>query len=402
MGKVLTHRTLRRVLRSALAFVFVLALLAPNFQPTAQAVTQSDINKLQTSASNLASKKKELQSKLSALADDKSAALEKKKLLDQQVSTIQSQIANVESQISDYSSLITQTQGELVDAQTKEAAQQELFNQRVRAMEERGTISYWSILFKASSFTDLLSRLDFINEIMDSDQSVINQLQALQREIQSKKESLEQDKAQSESAKADLVSKQTELDTQRKAANQLVNQIEQNEDDYQDTLDDIAAEEESIQAAIVKKSKELAAQQAAAGQSVVSESGYIWPVSSHRISSGFGYRSASATNGIGSTYHKGIDIAGVGYSSTVHASKSGTVIVSQYSSSYGNYVVISHGSGSTTLYAHMSSRSVSEGQVVHQGDAIGVTGSTGHSTGPHLHFEITINGSRVNPANYLP
>ena len=123
---------------------------------------------------------------------------------------------------------------------------------------------------------------------------------------------------------------------------------------------------------------------------------FRWPISG-RITSGFGGR--SSPGGIGSTNHKGTDIGRVGYTSPIYASKAGTVIVSQYSSSYGNYVVISHGSGNTTLYAHMSSRKVSVGQYVNQGDVIGITGSTGNSTGPHLHFEVTENGVRVNPLN---
>ncbi|MCI2058707.1 MAG: peptidoglycan DD-metalloendopeptidase family protein [Oscillibacter sp.] len=412
MSRLLRNRALRRGLKTVLAVVFALALLVPSVVPQAQAVTQKQINALKNSAGNLATKKKQLQSKLDALADDKSAAVERKKLLDEQIQNIAQQISNSEQQISEYASLIGQTQAELAEAQEKEQKQYELYCERVRAMEERGAISYWSVLFKANSLTDLLSRLDFINEIMDSDQSVINHLQTLQTEIKAKEENLQASKSSEEEARSDLVSRKTELNSKRAQADKLVLEIEQNEDEYSDTLDDIAAEEEEIQNRIVQMSRELAAQQEAerkkqqaAGQPVtpsVSESGYIWPVSSHKITSGFGYRSASSTGGVGSTYHKGIDIGGVGYGSAVHAAKSGTVIVAQYSSSYGNYVVIAHGSGSTTLYGHMSSLAVSAGQSVTQGNVIGYTGSTGHSTGPHLHFEITINGSRVNPANYLP
>ena len=127
--------------------------------------------------------------------------------------------------------------------------------------------------------------------------------------------------------------------------------------------------------------------------------GYIWPVSSRKITSPFGPRNTGIPGA--STNHKGVDIGGVYYSSEVHAAKAGTVIVSERSSSYGEYVVISHGSGNTTLYAHMSSRNVSVGDVVEQGDVIGITGSTGISSGPHLHFEITENGVRVDPLQYL-
>ena len=391
---------MKKAARLLTALLLALTLTAAELTP-ALAVTQADIDSLKNDAADLTSQRKELESKLDALKDDKSQALAKKQLLDQKVTNTAAQIKNVEAQIADYAALITQTEAELLDAQQREEAQYELFCTRVRAMEERGKVSYWSVLFKAESFTDLLGRMDIVNEIMDADQAVIDQLQALQVEIEEKKASLEASKAESEAAKADLVAKKTELDAQRKEAIALVNEINDNENEYKETLDELDKEEERIQAMIVKKSKELAAQQAAqnGGTSNAALGGYIWPVSSHYITSTFGGR--ASPGGIGSTNHKGIDIGRVGYTTEIHAAKAGTVIVSQYSSSYGNYVVVSHGSGNTTLYAHMSSRKVSVGAYVNQGDVLGITGSTGHSTGPHLHFEISENGVRINPLNYL-
>ena len=391
---------MKKAARLLTALLLALTLTAAELTP-ALAVTQADIDALKNDAADLTSQRKELESKLDALKDDKSQALAKKQLLDQKVTNTAAQIKNVEAQIADYAALITQTEAELLDAQQQEEDQYELFCTRVRAMEERGKVSYWSVLFKAESFTDLLGRLDIVNEIMDADQAVIDQLQALQVEIEEKKASLEASKAESEAAKADLVAKKTELDAQRKEAIALVNEINDNENEYKETLDELDKEEERIQAMIVKKSKELAAQQAAqnGGTSNAALGGYIWPVSSHYITSTFGGR--ASPGGIGSTNHKGIDIGRVGYTTEIHAAKAGTVIVSQYSSSYGNYVVVSHGSGNTTLYAHMSSRKVSVGAYVNQGDVLGITGSTGHSTGPHLHFEISENGVRINPLNYL-
>ena len=393
-------KTVKKTVRLLAALLLALTLTAAELSP-ALAVTQADIDALKNDAADLSGQKKELENKLSALKDDKSQALAKKQLLDQKVSTTAAQIKNVEAQIADYAALIAQSEAELLDAQQREEAQYELFCTRVRAMEERGKVSYWSVLFKAESFTDLLGRLDIVNEIMDADQAVIDQLQALQAEIEEKKTSLEASKAESEAAKADLVAKKAELDAQRKEAIALVNEINSNENEYKATLDELDKEEERIQAMIVKKSKELAAQQAAqnGGSSNAALGGYIWPVSSHYITSTFGGR--ASPGGIGSTNHKGVDIGRVGYTSEIYAAKAGTVIVSQYSSSYGNYVVVSHGSGNTTLYAHMSSRKVSVGAYVNQGDVLGITGSTGHSTGPHLHFEITENGTRINPLNYL-
>ena len=370
------------MLRCLAAFVLALAVVTADLSPAA-AVTWADVNDLKDEAGDLADQRKELESQLDALADDKSEALKRKDLLDQQITNLSSQIRNVEAQISTYETLITQTEAELAEAQEKEEAQYELFCSRVRDMEKRGTVSYWSVLFRATSFTDLLGRLDIINEIMDADQAVIDELKALQEEIETKKTELETSK--------------NDLDVQRTKANQLVQEIESNESEYQSTLDAIEAEEESIQKKIVQLSQQLAAQNGSSSSAALG--GYIWPVSSRRITSPFGNRNTGIAGA--STNHKGVDIGGVYYTSQVHAAKAGTVIISTYSSSYGNYVVVSHGSGNTTLYAHMSSRSVSVGDYVNQGDVLGITGSTGISSGPHLHFEITENGTRVNPLNYL-
>ena len=387
-----------RLGRTLTVLLLAACLLAANLSP-ALAVTQSDIDALKDESSSLSAEKKELQAKLDALAEDKSTAMERKNLLDQQIANTSAQISNVEAQIQQYAALISQKETELAEAEAEEEAQYELFCERVRAMEKRGTVSYWSVLFNAESFTDLLSRLDFSNEIMASDQRVIDDLKALQEQIEAAKATLEESKAAEESAKAELVSKKKELDTQRSEANAVIQQLTATENETEAVLSELEAEEEAIQAEIQRLSRELAAQQAANGQAVeTNPGGYIWPVSSRYITSTMGGR--TSPGGIGSTNHKGTDIGRGGYTSSVYASKAGTVIVATYSSSYGNYVVISHGSGNTTLYAHMSSIKTYVGAYVNQGDVIGITGSTGNSTGPHLHFEITENGVRVNPLSH--
>ena len=389
---------LKRLGRALVCLMMVFCVLSGNVAPVL-AVTQAEIDALKDDAGDLKAKRKELESKLSALSNDKAQVMKRKNLLDQQISNTASQIQNVESQIANYASLITQTEAELADAEAREAAQYELFCQRVRAMEEQGTVDYWSVLFRASSFSDLLGRLDIINEIMDYDQRVIQDLKRLQVEIAEKKATLEASKAESEAAKTELVAIKKELDGQRTEANRLIQEIKNNESEYRSAVKDLEREEEEILAMILKKSQELAAQQAAQGKpSQSSSGGYIWPVDSRYITSTVGGR--TSPGGVGSTNHKGTDIGRVGYTSSIYASKAGTVIVSQYSSSYGHYVVVSHGSGNTTLYGHMSSRKVTVGQYVNQGDVLGITGSTGNSTGPHLHFEITENGVRINPLSH--
>ncbi len=390
-------KRLWNILRNTVIVLFVVASLQLDVVgPTVQAVTQADIDALQDDADALGEQRAELESQLEALADDKSQALARKNLLDSQIANTNARIANVEAQIAQYDALITQTQAELDQAEADEAEQMEVFRQCVRAMEEGGTISYWSVLFNAVDFSDLLGRLDAANEIMEFRQSVVDELRRLQEEIAGKKADLETQRTAQEDAKTELEATLSELDAQRAEANALVAEIENNESEYQTALDEIDAEEEAIQAEIVRLSRELAA---ANGDTGAALGGYIWPVSSRRITSPFGPRNTGIPGA--STNHKGVDIGGVGYTTEVHAAKAGTVIVSQRSSSYGEYVVVSHGSGNTTLYAHMSSRSVSVGDYVDQGDVLGITGSTGISSGPHLHFEITENGSRVNPLNYL-
>jgi len=391
-------RYLIRFCRTLMCLAMVFCVLAVDLAP-ALAVTQAEIDELKDDASDLKSKRKELEAKLSALSDDKAEAMNRKKLLDQQISNTSAQIQNVEAQIANYAELIDQTQAELTVAEEQEAVQYELFCKQVRSMEEDGNVDYWAVLFRAKSFSDLLGRLDIINEIMDYNQRVIQDLKDLQAEITAKKAELEASKAESEAAKAELVATKKELDAQRTEANRLIQEIRDNESAYKSAVDDLEREEEEILAMILRKSQELAAQQAAQGRPVQSNpGGYIWPVDSRYITSTVGGR--ASPGGVGSTNHKGTDIGRVGYTSPIYAAKAGTVIVSQYSSSYGNYVVLSHGSGNTTLYGHMSSRKVEVGQYVLQGDVIGITGSTGNSTGPHLHFEITENGVRINPLSH--
>ncbi len=388
----------RRFFQALLALTMALLLSAAELTP-ALAVTQADIDALKNESNDLSTEKKELQAKLESLAADKSTAMERKTLLDQQIANTSAQISNVEEQIQQYAALISQKEEELIQAQEDEAAQYDLFCDRVRAMEKRGEVSYWSVLFRADSFTDLLSRLDMINEIMAADQRVIDQLKDLQAQIETAKTELETNKAEEEAAKSELEARKSELNTQRSEANALIQQLAANESETEAALDELEAEQDAIRAEIQRLNEQLIAQQAANGNSVQSNpGGYIWPVDSRYITSTVGGR--ASPGGIGSTNHKGTDIGRVGYTSPIYASKAGTVIVSQYSSSYGNYVAISHGPGNTTLYAHMSSRKVSVGQYVNQGDVIGITGSTGNSTGPHLHFEVTENGVRVNPLSH--
>ncbi len=386
--------TKRRV-RALAALLMAVLLVCTEAAPAMAWVTQADINALKDDAGDLEKQRKELKAKLEDLKDDKAQILTRRQALDEQIQVTSDQIANAEAQIATYEELIAQEEQVLADAEAREKAQYELFCKRVRAMEERGTTSYWAVLFGATSFSDMLTRLNDINEIMEADQRLMDNLKIMQEETKAAKAALEDSKAAEEAVRADLVSKKSQLDSQRNQAIALINEIHSNETAYKGTLAELDAEEERIQEKIVQLSRELAAQNQNAKSN---PGGYIWPVDSRYITSTVGGR--SSPGGVGSTNHKGTDIGRVGYTSQIYAAKDGTVIASQYSSSYGNYVAISHGSGNTTLYGHMSSRKVKVGQYVKQGDVIGITGSTGNSTGPHLHFEVTEGGERINPLSH--
>ncbi len=390
----------KRTGRGLLCLLLVLAMLSPAPVPLvgeAQAVTQDDIDALQADADALAEESQKLKSELAKIRSDKTQALNARVMLDQQIDLTQKKIANTESRISGYNALLDQTTYELEENQKQEAEQYELFCQRARVMEMQGTPSYWAVLFKATSFSDLLSRLADVQTVIDYDQQVIDDLRAIRVQIQEKQALQEELRTETEATKAQLEEQKAELAEQRQEAEKIYQEILADEALAAEALSAKNAEAERIQDEILKKTEELAAQM---GWDTTS-GGYIWPeTKSKKITSPYGPRNTGLPGA--STNHKGVDIGGVGYDTNVLATKAGVVITSAYSNSYGNYVVISHGRGNTTLYAHMSSRSVKEGDTVTQGQVIGVTGSTGISYGAHLHYEITENGSRVNPLDYLP
>lgn len=391
----------KKLLRPLLALACALALTLGGLTPfsmvqDASAVTQEEIDQLQDELNGMSAEKEQLEKELKSLQNDKSAAVAKKENIDKQIAVLQREINGVEALISEYETLIAQTEQEIRENEEEEARQYEKFCQRVRAMEERGTVSYWSVLFHSASFSELLSAMDFISEIMDSDQKVIDDLRSLRAQIEEKKASLQESLAQQQSAKDTLVVKRGELSTQRAEAEKVLAELRENEAEYQKVLAEKDAAMERQQEEIVRLSRELAAQN---GDTTETYGGYIWPCSSKYITSPLGARYTGIPGA--STNHAGIDIGRVGYTTKAVAAKAGTVIISAYNKYRGNYVVVSHGSGNTTTYQHLSSRSVSKGDYVAQGQVVGITGCTGVSRGAHLHFEITEGGKIIDPLKYL-
>ena len=393
----------RRVLFGGLAAVLALLLLLPMVTMIlggAGAVTQSEIDALKAEQAASQARQDELEEQLADVEADQAEAQQRRQLLQAQLDAINNEIENIDKQIAYYDAEIAQKEAEQAEAEANEEAQYELFCQRVRAMEEEGTVSYWSILFNSESFSELLDRLADIDAVMDYDNQVMDELIAIREEIIALRTQLETSRAEEQAARDQQAAKQAEQQAKVAEAQELLDQINADVAEVNRQLDAESEAAAEIQAEIAQKQKQLEEQRRQNNITIDSETSYLWPLPGYyRLSSLFGYRIHPITGKAHS--HTGIDIPAPG-NTPILACKSGQVVTSAYHYSYGNYVVIDHGNGNSTLYAHMSSRAVSEGDMVTQGQTIGYVGTTGSSTGNHLHLEVRDNYTRVDPESKFP
>ena len=393
----------RRVLFGGLAAVLALLLLLPMVTMIlggAGAVTQSEIDALKAEQAASQARQDELEEQLADVEADQAEAQQRRQLLQAQLDAINNEIENIDKQIAYYDQEIAQKEAEQAEAEANEQAQYELFCQRVRAMEEEGTVSYWSILFNSESFSELLDRLADIDAVMAYDNQVMDELIAIREEIIALRTQLETSRAEEQAARDQQAAKQAEQQAKVAEAQELLDQINADVAEVNRQLDAESEAAAEIQAEIAQKQKQLEEQRRQNNITIDSETSYLWPLPGYyRLSSLFGYRIHPITGEAHS--HTGIDIPAPG-NTPILACKSGQVVTSAYHYSYGNYVVIDHGNGNSTLYAHMSSRAVSEGDMVTQGQTIGYVGTTGSSTGNHLHLEVRDNYTRVDPESKFP
>lgn len=391
----------RRIVVAVLALVMALALILPMLSmiPRAGAAStdelKSQISSLKGDAADMKEKKAALQSQLSAVRGKLTEATQEKKLRDAELDFIRQEIYNAEQQIAYYDALIVDEEANLAAARAREEAQFQLFCQRVRAMEETGSSSYWSILFSADSFSELLNRAVDIQDVMDYDNAVIDQLEADRQAVADTLAALEATQAEQEEQKIALDGKKAEQEVKVAEAVQVLKNLEADKAAYQKLLDEQAADEARVAKEIARLQEEYDEKIRQNQIQIDPGTGWHWPLPGHYyLTSRTGSRIHPIT-GRPHT-HTGTDIAapsGV----PIESVKGGVVTISERGSSYGNYVVLNHGDGTSSLYAHMSSRAVKVGQVVKQGAVLGYVGSTGNSTGPHLHLEIRVGGSRIDP-----
>ena len=399
----------RRIVCLVLAAVMLLGLISSALIIMVNAASSSEIKKERDA---LQAKIKENQSKTQSLVDKKSD-------IDQQINMTLATVDNLNKQVQQYSLLIANKQSELEASQAEEQRLNEQYKTRIRSMEETGNISYWAILFGANSFSDLLDKIDVIQEIAKADQLMLDKMKAVSEKIASERTELEQQLAELDATRDELDQQEQELEAQRaeqdvllrdmlKAYEEMSADYEQNMADEAALSEDIAKSEAAYYAALSKEEAERIAALNRQNNNKGSNSnssgstntgGWLYPLPYQcQVTDSYGYRIHPLTGKY--SWHNGVDF-GAGAGTSILATKSGTVTTAAYSSAWGYYVVINHGDGYSSLYAHQPSLSVSVGDYVTQGQTIGTVGSTGYSTGPHLHFTIYYNGADVNPFNYI-
>lgn len=401
------------ILAGLMAAVMLLGLvigLFPSASAESSASIKKRLDKLKDEKGAIDDEIAALESQISDNMDDMEAIVAQKNLIDQEVALIYQQIDNINSQITEYGLLIADKQDEL-DAKEEHLAYLQAKNEeRIRAMEKNGKVSYWSVIFKANSFADLLDRLKMIEEIAKADKQRLEDMAKAAEEVAEAKEALQTEKSALEASKDELAEAQKVLDAKRAEADELLRELVAIGAEYQALLDEQEEEQAELLLQIAKAEKEYNAQKAkeqaalrpstpSGGSTPTVSGGWMVPCSYTWFASPFGMR----LHPIDKVYkmHYGVDLSGPS-GTPIYATRSGTVTIASYNWSAGNYVNINHGDGYSSIYMHMTHYVVSYGQKVSQGQLIGYMGSTGASTGPHLHFGISYNGTYVNPANYMP
>lgn len=406
------------LLSAVMASTIVFRALPLSVTAASSAALQSQLEDLQSEADAIAAEAERLQQEMAENQSETQSIVDRKSNIDQKLELTRQQVENLNQQIQQYNLLIAEKQAELDEATERETALNEQYKLRLRAMEESGSVSYWSVLFHASSFTDLLDRLDMIQEIAEADRTMLRELQQAADEIVAARTEVEQGRTQLQEAKDELAVLETQLAEERAEADEILVELASNQKELeasgamyeqleaevrQQITETQAAYEAALADEEAQRQIEAARQEAASGSistpSSPSSSGFIYPLgASGFVTDAYGYRYHPIDGDY--KFHPAVDFA-VPQGTPIYATKSGTVTAATYNEYNGYYVAINHNDGYTSLYAHMTNFVVSVGQTVSQGEVIGYVGSTGYSTGPHMHFEITYGGASVNPMEYV-
>ena len=388
------RRTAGQKIITAVALVMAILMIA-GFLASALnifAVTKAQVDALKTKVAEAGKRKNELKNQLSGLTNDLSALQKQISLLDSQIEAQQDEIDAQEELLGELTQMIADKTIELEESERQQAEQYAQLRSRLRYMVEHGTTSSLSILLSSDSFSDFLNRYEIIRQISLRDENLFEQLKAIRDKVLTEKRELEDTKKDAEDTKLQMEANKAELEAQMEAKRKQMESIQLAQKNVKDAYTAMIETEDELMAQYKKAAAEYAAQSTYVGGT------FMWPLpaGNNVVTCKYGMRTHPITGT--RKLHTGVDLrAATG--TKVYAANKGTVTTSGYSSAWGNYIIISHGGGITTLYAHLSKRSVSKDDKVKQGDIIGYSGNTGYSTAPHLHFEISKNGSTYNPLN---
>ena len=427
------------ILAGLMAALMILTLILSLLPTRASAASSSEIRK---QINELKNQKKEIQAQIEDLKDqyqknenEIADIVARKNIIDQEIGLLHAQITNMTEQISAFSVLVADKQDELDNAQTRFEQMNEDCKVRIRAMEEEGSLTYWEVLFRATSFSNLLDRLTMVEEIAASDIRRLQELSDAADAVEVSRQELALEKEELDATKAELDATQAQLDEKREEADALIQELLSHAEELEALQEQKEKEDEELMAHIAEmeqaynraKEEEWLAYIATAttaapttqpgggdggidfgngggsnnsgGNNNAGSTSWIRPCSYVKVTSPYGFREQPTAGA--SRFHQGIDL-GAPAGTTIVASRAGTVTSAGYSNSLGWYVTINHGDGFSSMYGHMLGPAyVSSGSYVSQGQSIGGVGSTGISTGNHLHFAILYNGAYQNPAAYV-
>lgn len=387
-----------------LTVLLSVSLIEPAF------ATKVEVDNAKKKVTSLEQEKKKVEATLKSLEGLKSDAAAYVKKLDAQLETVNDELDKLSGQITEKEADIVRTQQELEDAKQVETEQYASMKLRIKYMYERGETSFIDQILQSEDIVQMLNRAEYIQQIAEYDRQQLDAFEANRQQIEGFEAQLKEEHETllglQEETEAKKQSVKTLLDKKNKELKNFESQISQAENQVSAYEKDIKAQEDKVkklEAEIKRKEEEARKAAEAAGKQYKTTSlgniKFTWPCpSSSRITSTFGSREQPTAGA--STNHKGIDI-GASTGSAIVAAAAGTVVISTYSYSAGNYIMLNHGGGVYTVYMHCSKLLVSEGAQVKQGQTIAKVGSTGYSTGPHLHFGIRSGGAYVNPLKYV-
>ncbi len=383
-----------------IALILVIALLGTSlvsmfamFLGSFAAVTQEDIDNLKEELEQTKDEQDRLENELDSLEDDASEITGQIQGLDDQISAKETEIELQEQLLENLEVMIETKTLELEQSEADQQQQHDEMLERLRFMAEHGSMSYLEILLSAESFSDFLNRYEIIRQISLHDAELFDELKEATDAVNAQKLELEQNLADEQEIKSSLDDNKAALSEQKASKQNNLKELEDEQSEANAALGEAIDREDDLMEEIRQKAAELAAQQVYVGGT------FMWPLPAvnNKITSPYGMRVHPVTGVY--KLHTGVDVR-ASSGTKIYAANAGEIVTSAYSSVWGNYVVINHGGGYTSLYAHMTSRTVSKGDYVERGEIIGYVGSTGYSTGAHLHFEISKDGKTSNPLEH--